>query len=380
MKIKQQNFIDQEWSTIRESDGWDSESCQLVLVFGSKQLLKEAIHYAEIKKKYPRANIVLASTAGEIAGDEVFDDTLATTAICFEKSKVKCAETHISQYSNSRDAGHALIQQINQAGLVSVFVIADGTTINGSELVAGLNDFISQKIPIIGGLAGDGDAFDSTVVGLNAVPTEGTLVVVGLYGENLNIGYGSLGGWDEFGPERTITRSDRNTLYEIDGKNALELYKTYLGPYVKELPGSALLFPLALSLEGSTEKLVRTILTIDETQQSMTFAGNLPEGSKVRLMKANFSKLINAASVAAEDALSSLTNHHPELAILISCVGRKMILQQRVSEEIEAARELLGTSTFITGFYSYGELSPLKDTFRCELHNQTMTITTLSEA
>jgi hypothetical protein len=196
---------------------------------------------------------------------------VAITAICFEKSKVKCAETHISQYSNSRDAGHALIQQINQAGLVSVFVIADGTTINGSELVAGLNDFISQKIPIIGGLAGDGDAFDSTVVGLNAVPTEGTLVVVGLYGESLSIGYGSLGGWDEFGPERTITRSDRNTLYEIDGKNALELYKTYLGPYVKELPGSALLFPLALSLEGSTEKLVRSILMISCCGQCYCF-------------------------------------------------------------------------------------------------------------
>ncbi|HQQ95801.1 MAG TPA: FIST N-terminal domain-containing protein [Cyclobacteriaceae bacterium] len=380
MKIEQQNFIDQHWNIIRVSEGWDAEKCQLVLVFGSKQLLKNVSHYVDIKKKYPAANIVLASTAGEIAGDEVYDDTLVTTAIYFEKSTIKCAETHISQYTNSRDAGQALIQQINQAGLVSVLVIADGTTINGSELVAGLNDFISQKIPVIGGLAGDGDAFDNTVVGLNAVPTEGTLVVVGFYGESLNIGFGSLGGWDEFGPERTITRSDRNTLYEIDGKNALELYKTYLGPYVKELPGSALLFPLALSLEGSTEKLVRTILTIDEAQQSMTFAGNLPVGSKVRLMKANFSKLINAASVAAEDALSSLHNHQPELAILISCVGRKMILQQRISEEIEAARALLGVSAAITGFYSYGELSPLKDTFRCELHNQTMTITTLSEA
>jgi hypothetical protein len=193
------------------------------------------------------------------------------------------------------------------------------------------------------------------------------------------IGHGSLGGWDEFGQERTITRSDKNVLFEIDHKNALELYKEYLGDYVHELPGSALLFPISIRLNDSEKKLVRTILSINEEDKSMTFAGNLPEGSKVRLMKADFDKLIEASSGAATQSFNCINNQNPDLAILISCVGRKLILQERTDEEVEAAKEILGANTAITGFYSYGEISPLNKGSHCELHNQTMTITTFTE-
>lgn len=206
------------------------------------------------------------------------------------------------------------------------------------------------------------------------------VVAIGFYGNSLKIGHGSFGGWDEFGPERTITRSDKNVLYEIDGKNALDLYKEYLGPYKDELPGSALLFPLSLKEPGSDQYLVRTILGINEEAKSMHFAGNLPQGSKVRLMKANFDRLIEGSSIAAKNSCSSLLNCNPELAILISCVGRKLILQERTDEEVEAVKGIFPGRTAMTGFYSYGEISPFNQLTRCELHNQTMTITTLSES
>jgi len=258
-------------------------------------------------------------------------------------------------------------------------VIADGTLVNGSELVEGLNQCKPASARIVGGLAGDGEAFESTLVGLNDAVGEGMIAAVGFYGAHLRAGSGSLGGWDEFGPERTITRSQKNVLFEIDGKNALSLYKNYLGAYAQELPGSAFLFPLAISPPDGNEKLVRTILTINEEDQSMTFAGNMPEGSKLRLMKANFDRLIDASSVAAKDCYEGLMDSTPELAILISCVGRKIILKGRIYEEIEAARDIFGSGPFFTGFYSYGEISPLNTSTVCELHNQTMTITTLSE-
>jgi hypothetical protein len=177
-----------------------------------------------------------------------------------------------------------------------------------------------------------------------------------------------------------ITKSDKNILYEIDGRNALELYKEYLGPYVDELPGSALLFPLSMRTKDSGETLVRTILNVDEEKQAMVFAGNMPEGSKVRLMKANFEKIIDGSSVAAQKTFTEGGNLSPDLAILISCVGRKLILQERTSEEVLAAKNIFGTHTSITGFYSYGELSPFNPNSNCELHNQTMTITTFIEA
>jgi len=260
-----------------------------------------------------------------------------------------------------------------------IFIVSDGTFINGSELVDGFNEVNKKHVLLTGGLAGDAARFEKTFTGMNEVPTQGNVIAIGFYGKDMVVGHGSFGGWDEFGQERLITKSDKNVLYEIDNKNALDLYKQYLGDYVNELPGSALLFPLSIRINGSDKNLVRTILSVNEEEKSMTFAGNLPEGSTVRLMKANFDKLIEASSTAAANSFAGIKNGKPDLAILISCVGRKLILQERTDEEVESAREVLGKDTAITGFYSYGEISPFNDSTQCELHNQTMTITTFTE-
>ena len=137
---------------------------------------------------------------------------------------------------------------------------------------------------------------------------------------------------------------------------------------------------LSLLLKDTKTSLVRTILSVNETDGSMTFAGDIPQGEYVRLMKANYDQLIEGANDAAEMSKISLKNSEPDLAILISCVGRKLVLKQRVEEELEAVREVIGKDAAITGFYSYGEISPIKPFEQhCELHNQTMTITIFKE-
>jgi hypothetical protein len=202
---------------------------------------------------------------------------------------------------------------------------------------------------------------------------------VGLYGSRLKVGFGSLGGWDSFGPDRLITKSKANVLYELDGQSALGLYKQYLGEHAKGLPATGLLFPLSIRTQSGETAVVRTILSVDEAEQSMTFAGEIPEGAYARLMKANFDRLIDGATGAARTSEQALGPGSAELALLISCVGRKLVLKQRVEEEVEAVRDVLGEGTTLAGFYSYGEISPFAPGARCELHNQTMTITALSE-
>jgi hypothetical protein len=261
-----------------------------------------------------------------------------------------------------------------------VLVLSDGSMVNGSELARGLNSENHKGVPITGGLAGDAARFERTLCGLNDRLESGMVVVIGLYGDALRVGHGSHGGWDEFGPERMVTYSESNVLYKIDGRSALSLYKEYLGPYAEELPGSALLFPLSMRVDGTNHKLVRTILSVNDENDSMTFAGDMPYGARVRLMKANFDRLIDAATTSATSSYQALGDMRPEFALLVSCVGRKLVLQGRVEEEVEAARAILGGDVCITGFYSYGELSPCNPQAACDLHNQTMTITTLSEA
>jgi hypothetical protein len=351
----------------------------LVLCFGAKSILAEKPVFQMLKEKFPIATIAICSTSGEIFHTEVMDETLSITAIEFEKTRVVPKQISIDAFDNSYEAGKALIRQFDPIGLSYIFVLSDGNHVNGSELVRGMNEIAGEQVLITGGLAGDGSNFSSTLVGLDNNPEEGLIAGIGFYGKNLRVQHGSQGGWETFGLEKMVTRSTANELFEIENYSALELYKQYLGPEAEGLPGSALLFPLAVKLPGSEEPVVRTILSIDEKKGSMTFAGDIPVGSKVRFMKANFDKLTNAASGAA--ALThDLNAVSPDLAILISCVGRKLILKSRTEEEVEAVNEVFGHQTLLSGFYSYGEISPLKKGGRCALHNQTMTITTFHES
>jgi hypothetical protein len=367
-----------------ESEGWKevgsasaSNDYNLVLVFGERMLLQNSSVYDELKVKFPKANIVTASTSGDILDTQVLDNSVTATAIHFEKTPIRTIALSITGFKDSFEAGAKLTENLFTDELSHILVISDGGKVNGSELVRGLTS--QYKVKVTGGLAGDGTRFEKTLVGLDEQPSEGTIVGVGFYGDAIKIGHGSLGGWDLFGAERMVTKSDGNVLYELDGQSALDLYKMYLGEKAKELPGSALLFPLGMKYNEDSDILVRTILNIDEQSNSMTFAGDIPAGATVRLMKANFDKLIDGASIAAEQSYDNLNTESADLAILISCVGRKIVLDQRIEEEVEAVREVLGKRPAIAGFYSYGEISPVVSEMKCELHNQTMTITTFSE-
>lgn len=378
MKIQQLQYYDKAWKIYVHADDFDRMQCQLVLVFGEPSLITDTAVFNYLERSYPEAHIILSSTSGEIINTDVFDNSVVVTAIQFDNTTVYCAETNINRHQNSYDAGNFLMQQLQQNELSAAFIISDGTYINGSELVAGFNVTNTNSVPVTGGLAGDGSRFTKTFVGLNQLPAEGVIVAIGFYGRQLQVGHGSFGGWDEFGPPRTITRSDKNILHEIDGRNAFELYQNYLGPYKKELPGSAMLFPLAVKEPGTDKAVVRTILSINERERFLVFAGNMPEGSQVRLMKASFNKLIDGSSRAAQHTVKEQIAK-PDLAILISCIGRKLILRDRTEEEVHAVNEIFGTATCTTGFYSYGEISPLQSGSLPSLHNQTMTITTFTE-
>jgi len=378
MKILQKKISNEHGTEILRDDGSNPSEYNLVLVFAGSEILSSTSVYKMLNDEFPNADILINSTAGEITDIQVNDETVSITAIEFEKTEIKTAVTHIDEVENSYDAGKELAGKIDSRDLKCILVISDGQKVNGSELVLGLQENLPDKTIITGGLAGDGARFKKTVVGLNETPIEGRIAVIGFYGSSLKIAYGSVGGWDPFGPERFITKSDKNVLYELDGKPALDIYKMYLGEYANELPSSGLLFPLSIRTGEADGSLVRTILSVSEEDKSLTFAGNMPEGTYARLMKANIDRLIEGASGAAQNTLHSNTAK-PELAILISCVGRKLVLDQRIEEEVEVIRAIYGSKTAITGFYSYGEISPSFNFRKCELHNQTMTITTLSE-
>jgi hypothetical protein len=378
MKVEQFKWTEGEnWLPV--CPGELAKRAQLVLLFGSTAVCKKTELIKEVRSFYPEAHLFGCSTAGEIYGTQVLDDSLTMTAIHFEHTRIGGATADINSMGESFAAGVSLAQKLAADDLVHVFVLSDGLQINGSELVKGLVKGLPEGVSITGGLSADGDRFQETYVFSDDAPAQNQVVAVGLYGTGLKVGYGSFGGWDSFGPERLITKSRSNILYEFDGRSALALYKQYLGDHAKDLPASGLLFPIQIRMPDAEEGLVRTILAVNEEDQSLTFAGDVPEGAYARLMKANFDRLIDGAVDAAKASHRMTGNGSTDLAILISCVGRKLILKQRVEEEVEGVQEVLGEKTILAGFYSYGEISPISEAGNCELHNQTMTITTFSE-
>lgn len=347
----------------------------LILVFGSSAFLETPEPFELLAAHYPQAIMMGCSSAGEILGGSIRDNSLVIALVQFDHTHLRLTYADIDDPLKSRNIGRLLADRLTGNDLKGIFVLSEGLKINGSELAQGFNDVVTPETTVTGGLAGDGERFSRTWVLQNGKPVSGVVAALGLYGK-VSIGHGSKGGWKPFGPAREVTRAEHNVLYELAGKPALALYKTYLGEMAEGLPATGLRFPLALSQPGEEKELVRTILAIDEATQSLTFAGDIPVGSYAQLMRANIEQLVEGAEDAA--LMSETDTDQAVLCIAISCVGRRMVMGADAEEEVEAVLDNLPENTTQIGFYSYGEISPFsKGT--CDLHNQTMTLTTLHE-
>lgn len=371
--------------------GWDTDpgshprsgaGSTLVLAFCDPAVGDSPEPLAELAAALPDAVVVGCSTAGQISGMTVSDVAVLATIVNFDSTVARAEIIEIPGIESSRKVGEQLAAQLIAAGgspPAAVLVLSDGLSINGTELVAGMASALPEGVSVSGGLAGDGPNFGRTWVSTGAAVSSNSVVAVGLWGEALRVGHGSAGGWQPFGPTRQITASSGSVLLELDGQPALSLYKSYLGDKAQELPASALLFPLRITSPDGKHDLVRTILAVDEAAESMQFAGDIPQGWNAQLMRTTVDRLVEGASTAAETSrIIDIDEGQAALAIAVSCVGRRLVMGSRTEEEAEACVEALSPATVLAGFYSYGEISPV-DGF-VSLHNQTMTLTTLTEA
>lgn len=374
-----------QWTPHR---GWDRDprssavgaTAQLVLLFGSAARLAAEGGVAKIRAIFPCAHVFGCSTGGEIHGTQVSDDTLALTVVAFDHTRVATARIKIDGVDGSLAAGEALVRQLDPRGLRHVLVLSEGLRVNSSDLVRGVTSAVPAGVSVAGGFAADGNRLQTTHVWCDAEPECAAAVALGLYGDRLRVGVSVTGGWGPFGPDRVITRSSRNVLYEFDGRPALALYKQYLGEFAAGLPATGLMFPIELRVGESGHRVLRALLGVNEAEQSITFAGDVPEGASARFTVGHIEDLIEGTLTAAKASREALQAPQPELSVLVSCNARRAVLKQRVDEEIEAVRDTLGDTTTLTGFYSYGEIGPPSPGAVSELHNETMTIISLAES
>ncbi len=378
MKIIQSRILETgKWEMLR-NDHPEAESIQLVIATGSNDLVINPEIFQNIRSNYPNAALLINSSCGDINECGISELSVSVTAIAFEKTKIKSAMTTIDVARSSFNAGYYLARALDPAGLKNVLVIAGGSKFSGSDLVSSLSEYLPEHIIISGGIAGNNHQGAPCMVGLNRIPEEGCAAVIGFYGNDLSVTSSSLSGWEPFGPERIITKANGRILIELDNMPALDFYRLYLGKDMMNMPGNGLLFPMSIRMPDTDDSVLRTIVSIDESRKSIEFASPLPSGAYARFMKTNAASIINAASQAAQHAVRNIMNK-PELALLISGAGRKVVLNSRMNEEIEVVKSVLGSETAIAGFYAHGEISPVAGFQNCRFQNQTMTITAFSE-
>ncbi|AZP11314.1 FIST signal transduction protein [Undibacterium parvum] len=354
---------------------------QLILVFGYTAHFADPALNASLTAHFPNAQRVGCTTAGEITPAGVVNHSTVVTALHFEAVAFKVATAALASMEKSFDAGADLAKKLLAPELKAVLVLGQGVNINGSGLIAGMASELGDAMPVTGGLAGDDGAFVKTYTLSNAGVSSSEVVAIGFEGEKLIFSHGSFGGWKAFGPTRKVTRCVGNILYELDGAPALDVYKKYLGEYAKDLPGSGLLFPFEM-LSDARESLgqIRTILGVNEEDGSLVLAGVINPDGYLRLMHAHTNDLVDGAETAAKASIAAAPDCQGQaLGLLVSCVGRKLVMGGRVDEEVEAVQEILGENTVLCGFYSNGEICPGYQLEACSLHNQTMTITYLAE-
>lgn len=374
IKVRQLSALNSQIHSLAEIEP------QWLLVFASRSLLSDPQCFTQLRQQFPLATLLGCSTAGEISSDGVDDESCVITAVNWSYGVPQTAVTALASMEDSEAAGQRLAAMLSKQPLSGVLVLGQGVNINGSALVQGLASGLADGVPIMGGLAGDGTAFGQTTVLSNDGVASNTVVAMAIP-VGVQIGHGSFGGWKPFGPARKVTRSTGNILFELDGAPALEVYKRYLGEYAAQLPSSGLLFPFEmLGQDHSAIGLVRTILGVDEVNGSLILAGDIQTEGYLRLMHASSDALVEGAEAAANAAQAMVGQVGEGLGLLVSCVGRKLVMGGRIDEEIEAVGDVFGQHVTLAGFYSYGEISPFVSSTECKLHNQTMTITTLSEA
>lgn len=376
MKIDVLNYDEGSWQTQQKEIDSD-KSASVVFIFGDTDAMKEVALYDELKSFYPDAHIVGASSSGNIQGTTISTAKAVATAVYLEKSYIEMSVVDTNQEKSLEALSHDLVNQLPQENLRHIFIMSDGLNVNGSELVRGIND-VSGAFTVSGGMAGDGDRFHETLVVADGPPRQKQIVAIGFYGDDVQVSTGCYAGWSAFGADRMVTKSDGNILYELDNRPALDLYKEYLGSYADGLPSTGMRFPLSIREAQESNEVIRTLLAIDVEEKSITFAGDIPEGYIARLMKPNIDDLLQGAGNAAMDIVQA--EGQRGLGLTVSCVGRRMVMKELIEEELENVGNVLGDTVELTGFYSYGEISPFKNQLEyCNLHNQTMTLTVLYE-
>lgn len=361
-------------------------ACSFVLAFGSARFDQAALLHG-IRSITHEAPLIGCSTAGEITAEGPAKRSAVVVTV---QSDRMTATTGLGERLDTapRQAGEDAARPAARAKPPDphlFLMFPDGVSGNVAEAIRGVQSVLGLSFPIVGAAAGDDLSFRRTVQYHHGTAHTDSAVGALLSGP-IAVGFGARHGWRPLGKPRLVTRAMANVVHELDGQSAVNLYEEYFGQGAEALRRESLarmtiIYPLGMPIPDEEEYMLRNVLRITP-QGNLVYAGEVPEGSAVRLMMGSKDHALAAARVAAERAMMGLGAKRPRLALVFSSASRARLFGRAAGAEIRCIQEVVGLKVPVAGFYGYGELAPLSsDRYlgHTYYHNETLVVVTVAE-
>lgn len=382
------NAVTNAWNSIKDAP---SEELIGVLVFASSTF--EQAEIVDTLQSFIGADVpfVGASTAGEI-GQQGPSQSPSVSLMLFYSDTIRCHTAVVEDVSGKEQQKAAELAEhlLSQSSDIKYCTIhSDGLTVNPNQILTSLADKLGDAL-ITGGSAGDDGNYKQTHQYCNGKVYHNAVAVIAFSGP-LKVAVGVRHGWNPISGLRTVTAAEGQVVHTINDKPAIELYEEFLGAEVAEslkevnLAKIALSYPIGVIDPESGEMLLRAPFYVDQAG-SITFGGEVPQGSSIQLMIGSKEEAVAAAGVAAQDAMNQLKTS-PAGALIYSCHVRDTLFASRNESQLEIAaiQHMIGADTPIAGFYTYAEQAPVDQktsngtTCASQTHNETIVAILFSE-
>jgi len=229
---------------------------------------------------------------------------------------------------------------------------------DGEEILRGFEEIFGQEANLFGGLAGDDYGLKETFVFTNGKISNGGMVCLALDQSDVEVQGIATCGWKAIGTEKTVTKSEGNHIYTVEGIPVLDITAKY-GGLENVSPDNERLyvelicnFPLQLQRDKG-DPIMRSGMVVDWSDRSFYSNGSVPEGSKVRFSVPPDWDVMEKV-VKGVEQLKNERMPEADALIVFSCAARILALGPLMSEELEGINNVWQVP--MVGMFSSGEL------------------------
>lgn len=322
-----------------------------------------------INEVFPNIELIGGTTDGEVSSILGFQQD-SITLIVFESEdlEIRAAVGRNVSQNPIEIAQETTKKLLRSFATVPQFCIAfpESLTTSPVSILNGLQ-LTLESIPIFGGATADNWEFQCTYQFYKTEVLSDSVPIL-LFAGNLLFSYGVSSGWKPLSKKGLLTKADKNVIYEIDGKPALDFYRYYLDGL-----NAVAEYPIAVFLPDEDRFHLRGCMGYDESVGSITLAGDVSEGAIVQIAEASCEEILAASKTAFTNAVETYPGIEPSAALIFSCASRRQILGTLTNEEYELVQSCLDRDIPSCGFYTYGEIAPLQNSKQTFFHNITFT-------